>query len=336
MQAPKFWQHKGIIAHLLWPLSWLYQMAARRVMHKKLAAIKCLPVPVIVVGNINVGGTGKTPVTIALIAALQKKGYCVGLISRGYGRTSEGCIVADATSSPKVLGDEPYLIREKTGVAVAVCADRHQAGIALLNAAPDIDVIISDDGLQHYALARDFEIAVIGEQGVGNGYVMPAGPLREPVSRLASVSAIVSKVPCDDLTPYIDRCYDLKQTLGLPYPLHQPTITTNWCNLTHASAVAGIAHPDNFFRALKAQGVHITPYPFDDHHAFCEQDFAKISDPIVMTEKDAVKCTHILKDRAVFVVPLETTLPDALITNITHCIQKKVDAISLKERRLNV
>ena len=326
MKAPDFWQSNNWISTLLKPLSCLYQSLSEKNKLKKLKVQKKLSVPVIVVGNINVGGTGKTPVTIALISELQQRGLNVGLISRGYGRKDESIIVSDEKASPELLGDEPYLIHQKTDVPVAIANQRYDAGLALLAKYPDLDVIVSDDGLQHYALHRDFEIAVFGKQGVGNGNVMPAGPLRESVERLNSVDAIVT---IDDtfhfLLPYSQKCYKIAQRLGVPYQLNNFKQIQQWEHFSLVSAIAGIAHPSNFFNALSSKNIEVSAYPFDDHHTYSAKDFANMAEPILMTEKDAVKCTQILHDHDAWVVPLETILPSGFIEMIIQHINFKKD-----------
>ncbi len=326
MKAPNFWQEHNWISILLKPLSCLYQVLSERNKLKKLKVQKKLPVPVIVVGNINIGGTGKTPVTIALIEVLQAKGYQVGLISRGYGRKEQSVIVSDIHASSELLGDEPYLIHQKTGAPIAVANQRYDAGIALLSKYPDLDMIISDDGLQHYALYRDFEIAVFGKQGIGNGFVLPAGPLRESVDRLNYVDAMIT---IDDqfqfLLPYSQKCYKITQQLGVPYKLNNTQQLREWQSFFRVSAIAGIAHPSNFFNALSSKNIEVSAYPFGDHHTYSAVDFANMAEPILMTEKDAVKCTQILNGHDAWVVPLETTLPSDFIELIIQHINLKKD-----------
>lgn len=330
MKAPNFWQEKNWMSTLLKPLSCLYQFLSHQNKLKKLQTQKKLPVPVIVVGNINVGGTGKTPVSIALISELQRKGFKVGLISRGYGRKDQSIIVSDDHSSAAILGDEPYLIHQKTGAPIAVANQRYDAGVALLAKYSDLDVIVSDDGLQHYALHRDFEIAVFGQQGIGNGCVMPAGPLRENVERLENVDAIVT---IDDtfsfLRPYSEKCYKITQQLGLPYQLNNSKHTQAWENFSVISAVAGIAHPSNFFRALTSKKLEVVTYPFSDHHTYTANDFINMIEPIVMTEKDAVKCTEILHKHDAWVVSLHTTMPACFIDIVIQHIhlEKNIESV---------
>ena len=183
------WSKKGLLALARSPLSLIYLAVVmnrvRRFHPEK------LPVPVIVVGNIYVGGTGKTPVTIELVKALAALGYHPGVISRGYGRKDSATVMVEPESPAAVVGDEPLLIVQATGVPTAVARNRTAAGRMLLSAHPEIDVLISDDGLQHLQLARDIELAVVGARGIGNGWVLPAGPLREPRSRLDTVDAII-------------------------------------------------------------------------------------------------------------------------------------------------
>ena len=183
------WSHRGIAASLLYPFSLVYLAIARR-RAARTTPVE-LPVPVVVVGNIYVGGTGKTPITIELVRELKAAGFTPGVISRGYGRASEEQHLVEDDSPASTVGDEPLLIRRATGVPVAVGRDRVAAGRLLIRSNPSVNVIVSDDGLQHRRLARDVELAVVGARGLGNSWALPAGPLRELPSRLDSVDAIV-------------------------------------------------------------------------------------------------------------------------------------------------
>ena len=187
--AHRQWASRGPVAWLLSPLSLVFLAVSRS--RRERTVPNRLPVPVVVVGNIYVGGTGKTPVTIALVRELQARGWRPGVISRGFGRREDGIRLINEETPAAEAGDEPLLIARETGVPVAVGRARFEAGRALLEAHPEVDLIVSDDGLQHAALARDVEIAVVGARGLGNGWVLPAGPLREPPSRLDTVDAIV-------------------------------------------------------------------------------------------------------------------------------------------------
>ena len=186
---PAFWLQRNVISGLLWPISRLFALLAR--WRRARIAPQRLPVPVVVVGGITVGGAGKTPLTLHLVEALRQHGYAPGIISRGYGGAVSGEIEVHEGSSAGVVGDEPLLLRRRAGCPVFVGKDRVAAGRALLAAHPQVNLILCDDGLQHYRLARDFEIAVFDRRGLGNGWQLPAGPLREPVARLHEVDAVV-------------------------------------------------------------------------------------------------------------------------------------------------
>lgn len=183
------WTKRGLLAWALSPLSLVFLCIARN--RRLKTKPHRLPVPVVVVGNIYVGGTGKTPVTIALVKELLRRGYHPGVVSRGFGRRDDAPQMVHTDSPAANVGDEPLLIARQTLVPVAVARDRVAAALLLLDKHPECDLIISDDGLQHYSLARDVELAVVGARGLGNGWVLPAGPLREPPSRLDEVDAIV-------------------------------------------------------------------------------------------------------------------------------------------------
>ena len=191
----RVWSHRGPTACLLYPLSLIYEAISAS--KRKSTKPQHLPVPVVVVGNIYVGGTGKTPVTIALVRELRARGWTPGVISRGFGRQAEEVKIVTPESDAREVGDEPLLIARDSMAPVAVGRARYQAGLALLHAHPGVNIILSDDGLQHTALARDVELAVIGAGGLGNGWLLPAGPLREPVSRLDEVDALILNTTTD-------------------------------------------------------------------------------------------------------------------------------------------
>lgn len=248
-----------------------------------------LPVPVIVVGNISVGGTGKTPCVIWLANQLKARGHRVGIVSRGYGgrRTQQPQFV-DADSDPLEVGDEPVLIAAATSMPVVVAADRVAAARALL-AERRLDVLISDDGLQHLALGRRFEIAVVdGQRGLGNGACLPAGPLREPASRLRRVDAVIVNGPgwgegsVFRVSLAVDRVVQLVG--GDVRSLSEFRDST-------VHAVAGIGHPDRYFEMLQAEKLRMIEHAFPDHARLNEGDFAfDDGRPILVTAKDAVKC----------------------------------------------
>jgi tetraacyldisaccharide 4'-kinase len=242
-------------------------------------------IPVVVVGNVTVGGSGKTPLVIWIAEHLKKKGWTPGIVSRGYGAKIESPRAATIADDAADVGDEPIVLSRRSGCPVWVGADRVAVCRALRAAHPDVDALILDDGLQHYALRRDVEIAVVDARGFGNGFLLPAGPLREPPSRLRSVGAVVSHA---------------SSVPGYPMKLKGDTLhrMTDANDRRPASAfvgqrahaVAGIGEPNRFFLQLGKLGIKVVPHPFPDHHAFkpADLDFGDEA-PVLMTEKDAVK-----------------------------------------------
>ncbi len=295
MAPPSHWQHRNAVARLLLPLAALFAAvtALRRAAWRHgLLRARHAVAPVIVVGNITAGGTGKTPLTLWLAQFLRNQGRHPGIVSRGYGAKRGDTREVPADGLPQDYGDEPCLLAQRAGCPVWVGRDRAAAAQALLAAHPEVDVIISDDGLQHYRLARDFEIAVIdGDRGLGNGWLLPAGPLREPASRLASVDAIVVNGAGRN-SPWPQA---LKMRLhGERFRnLLQPQQTVSAAHFSHrrVHAIAGIGNPRRFFAQLGQLGISCMPREFPDHHPYSAQDLAFAGDgEIVMTEKDAVKC----------------------------------------------
>lgn len=266
-------------------------------------------VPVVVVGNITVGGTGKTPVVISLLEALQARGLRPAVVSRGYGGSApQYPFTVTMASTPGQCGDEPLLIHRRTGCPVVVDPDR-AAALRRLQQEAGIDIVVADDGLQHYALARDLEIALIDAgRGLGNGWCLPAGPLREPASRLDSVDWVLYRGGDnpDCSVSYRSRC--LRRLCdGEQRPVDSP----GFGPAVHA--VAGIGQPGQFFRTLESLGFNPSVHPFPDHHSFGSTDFAELQDlPIIMTEKDAVKCTDIAGPNAWCLV-VDAVLPAALV-----------------------
>ena len=251
-----------------------------------------LPVPVIVVGNLVAGGAGKTPLTIALVEGLRARGSKPGVVSRGYGGTASTPMLLDAQPDPAGVGDEPALIKLRTGAPVAVGAERHAAARLLLD--QDVDLIIADDGLQHYALARNVEICVVdGTRRFGNARLLPAGPLREPASRLREVDFVV----CNGGEPRTGEV-PMSLALGDAVSMGEPRQRRPLAAFAGRSAhgVAGIGHPRRFFEALRAQGVAVIEHAFQDHHRYAARDLDFDNDlPVLMTEKDAVKCRAFAK-----------------------------------------
>ncbi|HEY0974286.1 MAG TPA: tetraacyldisaccharide 4'-kinase [Solimonas sp.] len=279
---------------LLQPLSRLFgRVAAARAQRLRARSHRdALPVPVIVVGNLTVGGAGKTPVTIWLVEQLRALGWTPGVISRGYGaRAPRYPYAVQADSDPAHCGDEPLLIVRRTAAPLVVDPDRLRAARFLCEHA-GIDVIVSDDGLQHYRLPRDAEICVVdGARGLGNGWLLPAGPLREPPSRLQAVDLVVVN-GAGWTAPDAVRSVGMRLQLGDAWPLAGgvPMPLFRWRG-KKVHAVAGIGNPQRFFDALAAEQIDVVPHAFADHHAFRASDLSFGDDlPVLMTEKDAMKC----------------------------------------------
>jgi tetraacyldisaccharide 4'-kinase len=296
---PAAWTRWTWLTVLLLPLSWLFRavVAIRRGLYQAgVLRSERLPVPVIVVGNISVGGTGKTPLVLWLAAKLRERGYHPGIISRGYGGTNQSPRAVQADSDATLCGDEPVLLARRSHCPVWIGRDRVAVAHALLAANPGCDIILSDDGLQHYRLARDAEIAVVdGARGLGNGLLLPAGPLREPPSRLNEVNAVVVR----GATQAAPLCHAMTlESTGL----RNLTDIKRHVDATHfkglrVHAVAGIGNPQQFFDTLTRMGIAHTPHAYADHHAFIASDLTfSDCDAVVMTEKDAVKCEAFATD----------------------------------------
>ena len=310
------------LANTLRPLSWLFGAvaASRRAAYRNgwLRRVR-LRVPVVVVGNLTAGGAGKTPLVIALVAALRARGRRPGIVSRGHGRRTRDTRAVRIDDDPDDAGDEPLLLAA-SGVPVFVGADRPAAAQALLAAHPEVDVIVADDGLQHYALARDVEIAVVdGARALGNRLLLPAGPLREPPSRLASVDAIVRLetgvcAPANGAAHEFAMRYEPQPWRNLAEPnrafdtalLHDPATI----------AIAGIANPERFFALLRAGGFAGTTQAFADHHRFVCGDLAHPrARAVLMTEKDAVKC-RAFADARMWVLPIAARIEPRLVDRV--------------------
>jgi len=308
---------------VLLPVSILFGLAAalRRVFYRAglMRAIR-LPVPVIVVGNISVGGTGKTPLVLWLADFLRQHGYHPGIVSRGYGGGAQGAVAVDARSDPAVVGDEPLLLARKSGCPVWVGRDRVAAGKALLQAHTECDVLVSDDGLQHYRLGRDMEIAVVdGERKFGNGLLLPAGPLREGVSRLGSVDAVVVNGSLNEVRASLRQGEVLQNEFEMSLEgevfrnLLQPELRARAADFggKKLHAVAGIGNPQRFFAHLRRLGLAFEEHAFPDHYAYQPQDMDyDDADALLMTEKDAVKCAGFADERY-WALAVEAVLPPA-------------------------
>ncbi len=296
-QLAHLWARTGVLTVLLLPLAGVFSLAAmlRRLAYRhgwlETAAVG---VPVVVVGNITAGGSGKTPLAIWLIERLRARGLRPGVVSRGYGGDAHGCIEVTADSAPAEVGDEPQLIHLKTGAPVVVGRDRVAAARTLLARHPGIDVIVSDDGLQHYRLHRDLELAVVdAAAGLGNGWPLPAGPLREPVRRLRAVDAVVQVVRGQSLLLDLDgiASWRVDTMPGRAYRLSRPQEKCALAELPQQQwlAVTGIGRPQGFFDMLARAGLRFEARPYPDHHAFRPGELPA-DRPVLMTEKDAVKC----------------------------------------------
>ncbi len=282
----------SVMAVLLLPMSWLFHAvtAVRRWCYRHgLFKSFGFPVPVMVVGNITVGGTGKTPCVIELARHFAAQGFHPGVVSRGYGGQG-GSVPQIVTADTPILsaGDEAVLLARRCHCPVVICADRVAAVTALLKHDPSCDLVISDDGLQHYRLHRDIEIAVVdGERYFGNKCLMPAGPLREPLSRLHDVDFIV--VNGGAMSNAYTVTYEPQVWVSLADQAKQ--LPTNALPAQRVHAVAGIGHPAQFFNMLRVHGYNVIEHAFPDHHRFvaADLDFGD-SLPVLMTAKDAVKC----------------------------------------------
>lgn len=319
-QTPAYWYDGGkvpAIAKLLAPLYGAVSGLRRGLYRRGLLRSRQVPVPVIVVGNITAGGTGKTPLTIELVMRLREAGWKPGVASRGYGR-DEGATARWVTPEmvPGLAGDEPLLIAWKTGVPVRVDKDRVAAAKALLDAG--CDVVVCDDGLQHYRLARDIEIEVVDAQRrYGNGRLLPAGPLREPVARAAACDfRVVNLGQASDAADGAPTSgfgeWAMRLRIDSARPLKGGRVRTLQSFAgQRVHAVAGIAHPQRFFQMLRARGIGVVPHAFADHHRYRAEDLSFGSElPVLMTEKDAVKCQTFANDWH-YAVPLQAELPAA-------------------------
>lgn len=314
------WYKDRIIGTWLMPLGFFFAdfVRFRRFLYRiKVLKTQRLPVPVIIVGNITVGGTGKTPLVIELARLLTERGYKVGIISRGYGGNKMTQQVT-ANSTVEQVGDEALLIAKQTTCPIAVSPLRVEAGRLLL-AHHSCDLILSDDGLQHYALHRDIEIAVVdGERRFGNGFCLPSGPLREPIPRLNTVDFIVVNGEKTEEREYVMQLtgdHAINLVTGEIKPLMQFMGNT-------LEAVAGIGNPERFFKLLGRAGLSINTHSFPDHHPFSASDL-DFKNTVLMTEKDAVKCMSFAKANHWF-VPVKANVEPALIEKFLTLLKSKI------------
>jgi tetraacyldisaccharide 4'-kinase len=363
--APAFWERRGIISWLLWPLSKLFGLfvASKNALRDLgIGAGKPFSVPIIIVGNLRVGGTGKTPIVIALAERLRARGFYPGIISRGYGGRSQAKqsnpIKVNSQSDPAVVGDEPVLMAQRTqdAIPIWVCPERRKSIRALLNANPEVNVIISDDGLQHQGLTRwaareggrDIEVIVRDHRGEGNGFLLPAGPLREPADRDRDITFVTGSsqradgaADVSDALHYIaDRpAFTLLPILELAYPLGDPSRSVSLESLlaqndnAPITAIAAIGNPQRFFDGVRS----LLPHPSAPFKGIGLPDHGRIDTAllntldakcILITEKDAVKCAYI-DDQRIWVVPMQLTLPNALMDWV-ESILRRPDPNALK------
>jgi tetraacyldisaccharide 4'-kinase len=322
------WLRRGPLAVALWPLSLVFRALSKlraRLYRDGTLHTQRLPVPVLVVGNIFIGGTGKTPLTIWLAETLRAAGFRPGIISRGHGGQGSAPQPVTPESLAGEVGDEPLLIARRTGCPVMVGRDRPAAGRALLAAHSEVNVLISDDGLQHYALHRDVEIVLFDGRGAGNGWLLPAGPLREPVTRRRDFTVVNTPELTPQLAAGVGGAPFRMQLAGkLAERLVQRSERVPLAGLAgkRIVAAAGIGNPGRFFAMLRAEGLEFAELALPDHHDFLDQPFARVdADIILITEKDAVKCGQIenLKnDPRLWVVPVTAQLDAALAEQIVE------------------
>ncbi|PZL97940.1 tetraacyldisaccharide 4'-kinase [Pantoea graminicola] len=319
----RIWSGRSPLWLLLWPFSLLYgaitaliRLSYRRGWRKSWRA----PLPVVVVGNLTAGGNGKTPVVIWLVDALQQRGLRVGVVSRGYGGRAEHYpLLVTAQTGTKQAGDEPVLIAQRTAAPVAVAPKRRQAIEALLAQGP-LDLIITDDGLQHYALQRDREIVVVdGVRRFGNGWWLPAGPMRERADRLRQVDAVIvngGEAQPGEITMQLQPGLATNLLTGETRPPEE---------LGEVVAMAGIGHPPRFFTTLKQQGITpVAEIAFADHHAYSKEELTRLVQPsqqLLMTEKDAVKCRDFAQPEWWY-LPVDARLTGNAVTPLLDDIEQ--------------
>ncbi|MFO8155585.1 MAG: tetraacyldisaccharide 4'-kinase [Pseudomonadota bacterium] len=319
-EQPEYWYRDDAVSRVLAPLSWLYcgVMRMRRLGYR----LRLLPsgkagVPVIVVGNLTVGGSGKTPLTVWVVEQLVREGWRPGIVSRGYGgRASQWPQQVRPDSDSVVVGDEAVLIARRTGRPMSVGPNRLETARALVRHA-DVDIIVTDDGLQHYRLQRDIEIAVVdGRRRYGNGRCLPAGPLREPLSRGRAVDFTI----CNG-TPMEGEC-GMRLVPGEAINLvsgEQRSLES--LNDGPVHAVAGIGDPERFFVSLRRRGLRIISHPFQDHHEYAPGDMEFMDErPVLMTEKDAMKYGRYATRRHWF-LPVTAEVDDELTTALSQRLE---------------
>lgn len=314
----EFWRRRQLANILLLPLAGIYWLGWCVKRWRARRAQLSLPVPVIIAGGLTAGGGGKTTLTQALVAGLRHHDLVPGVIARGYGSQETAPRLVQTTSSPQDVGDEPALLARQLQVPVAVGVDRVAAARCLLEHHPEVNVIVSDDGLQHLRLPREFEIIVLTDYQLGNGWLLPAGPLREPARRLHHVDAIVRKG-----TPAGTNEFSLQ--LGPPQLFNaegKPVAAAELAGQC-VCALAGIAEPNEFFATVISAGIEANQTKvFADHHAYQPEELAQIkADWLVMTAKDAIKCKD-FNDPRIIELRCQATLDEALLIQIVNRVNR--------------
>jgi len=345
-KAPKFWESRGPISLILWPLSKFYSwinQALDLLSELNLGRRKPQVVPIIIVGNLRIGGTGKTPIVIALAERLARMGWKPGIISRGYGaNTPRTPLQVRSDSNPIEVGDEPALIAKRTydQFPIWVHPKRILSIQSLLKQDPSVNVIICDDGLQHRNLmrwparegGRDIEFVVRDQRGEGNEFLLPAGPLREPASRerdATLMTGLDSSTTCRIDEYFLGRrAFKLNTQLGTPYQLNSPSISQSLVTIADTyqpskiTVIAAIGNPQRFFNDLLKQGITGKCIGLADHATYTPEFFSNINaECILITEKDAVKCTSI-QDERIWVVPMSLEIPNSLAEWLQSILQR--------------
>ena len=321
-----YWYRSGFPGNffvwLLLPLSWLYCAVAvmrRKIYQLKLKKSYAAGVPIVVIGNIVVGGSGKTPLLISVCEFIKENGFKPGVVSRGYGGKVNGVKQVQEDDAAELVGDEPLMIYKRTKVPVVVGADRVAAVDHLLEN-NQCDIVLSDDGLQHYRMQRNIEIAVVdSSRGFGNGFCLPAGPLRERVSRLDDVDMVVFNDANDGAAGGVssasaEACSYTLKIVDVSHLGHSDRVSLSSFTDKTVHAVAGIGNPSRFFAQLRDNGVNVIEHAFSDHHAYTQSEFLGWDNEcIIMTEKDAVKCRHL-------------PLSDAWVVSVRADISKSLES----------
>ncbi|MCX7945873.1 MAG: tetraacyldisaccharide 4'-kinase [Hydrogenophilus sp.] len=357
MQAPRWWQKQGVTAAMLLPLAWGYRCLFEWHQRWQMGQREGLPLPIVVVGNVTAGGSGKTPVVEALTRELTARGWRVGIVSRGYrGRMARrGGVTLASGREPETHGDEPTYLAQATGVPVAVGRDRAAAVRFLARSVRGLEVVVADDGLQHTRLPRVAEVVVVDPEGLGNGWLLPAGPLREPLERVMGATAVVvmgaegDREAAEWLADRLGREREKREEgaqKGIPIPVFagrvepvgllplsafreltpfaaRPLLPLSAVYGRRVAAVAGIARPERFFSLLRTLGAEVVPYPFPDHHPFRAQDLPPRQGEMwrLFTTKDAVKCAR-WAEAGDYVLVVRAQLPGELIAEVERAVNR--------------